>query len=768
MDDEEVDLLLTVVSYFLLFVLIFGLAGTVEYKEFRKQFKEWRAITVGLFGQFVVLPFLGFCSVKAFRLTSLGASDTEAGPVNATNATSDVNGALSDARGIEAVILLLTTSSPGGSYSNWWCFIFNADLALSVAMTTVSSIASVFMLPLNLAIYLNATGAEGIDIEYGPLIIAVAIVVGGIGCGLFMSRQFPLQRHIFHTSANLAGLSLIGLGMASTSGSNDGLFNQPWEFFSGVAAPCVIGLMLALTLSRAAGLIKPQCVSVGIETCYQNTALALSVALASPHPARAAAVPVFYQAVQVVCLLVFSLVSWKAGWTYAPADVSLWRMIVTNYQPFFQSDTELVTKELEKAKELVKAVEQASQGATPMPASPRRGTPSLFRSVVPGDGSEHLATPLHSQAVSRANESPSPARPGSIAGGSLSGSLAGTPYATPQAQLRPWNWEGFAGQPQPREMPLRTPMRTPSLGLGLGEIEEEAVAAVLATPMTPGETWEEDATTPIGLRQRVRALEELKIRLTRRSTRKISYKDFATMLQGARQFMGDAAAAVTRIPTRISETMAPMHRRLSDTMGSLGSSINSTLQVLSRGSPRSSPVASPSPGKRRSSYSNKVTPSPAGMESQTGMRGSKSLEQLHEAAATGTVNAQAGGGNGEHSGKPVLKRRNSEGSFDGSVRGGDEGVRGGKVLFENPGSENPGSSASRVSQGSTGSRASRGGRTSEGVSDRVGGLPPRHSTGGTLPSKTATGAMGTGAHPRVLTPLSNRPAVPDPKTPPAV
>ena len=137
----------TAVSYILLFTLIFGLAGTVDHNEFRKQFKEKRAIALGFFGQFVMLPFLGFCAVKAFDLTSLGSGEN---------------------RGIEAVILLLTTSSPGGSYSNWWCFLFNADLALSVAMTTVSSIASVVMLPLNLAIYLNATNSTAVDIEYGP------------------------------------------------------------------------------------------------------------------------------------------------------------------------------------------------------------------------------------------------------------------------------------------------------------------------------------------------------------------------------------------------------------------------------------------------------------------------------------------------------------------------------------------------------------------------------------------------------------------------
>jgi hypothetical protein len=37
------------------------------------------------------------------------------------------------------------------------------------------------------------------------------------------------------------------------------------------------------------------------------------VALASAAPGRAAAVPVFYQAVQVVALFIFSISSWKAG-----------------------------------------------------------------------------------------------------------------------------------------------------------------------------------------------------------------------------------------------------------------------------------------------------------------------------------------------------------------------------------------------------------------------------------------------------------------------
>ena len=363
------------VSYVLLFLLIFGLAGTVDHAEFRKQFKEKRALALGFFGQFVLLPFLGFCAVKAFDLASL------------TSGPGDAN------RGIEAVILLLTTSSPGGSYSNWWCFLFNADLALSVAMTTVSSVASVVMLPLNLAIYLNATGSTNIDIEYGPLSVAVAVVVCGIGAGLLASSKLPSRRHVFHALANVAGLSLIALGLASTSGSRDGLFAQPWNFFAGCAAPCVFGIALATAAALAAGLTRPQVVSVGIETVYQNTALALSVALASPAPARAAAVPVFYQATQVTTLFVYSACAWKLGWTFAPADVSAYRMLATNYQPVFQKDSALVAEELAAAR---RELRDAELEAEALGLRTNRGSASLKKVL-------GMTTPSRSPAVSRGN-----------------------------------------------------------------------------------------------------------------------------------------------------------------------------------------------------------------------------------------------------------------------------------------------------------------------------------------------------------------------------
>ena len=84
------DLLIELSGSFLLFALVFGMSATVDMKALVAQVKNRRAILTGCFLQFGVLPLLGFLVVKILDLD--------------------------EATGIT---LLVVTSSPGGSYSNW-------------------------------------------------------------------------------------------------------------------------------------------------------------------------------------------------------------------------------------------------------------------------------------------------------------------------------------------------------------------------------------------------------------------------------------------------------------------------------------------------------------------------------------------------------------------------------------------------------------------------------------------------------------------------
>ena len=124
---DIVNMFSVVMSNLLLFFLIFGLSATVQIKTLRHQLTNKFAIFTGVAMQFMIMPVLGFLAV--FLLRGSG---------------------FSRAMGIS---LLVVTASPGGSYSNWWCSVFNAELALSVAMTSVSSILSIGLLPANLFLY---------------------------------------------------------------------------------------------------------------------------------------------------------------------------------------------------------------------------------------------------------------------------------------------------------------------------------------------------------------------------------------------------------------------------------------------------------------------------------------------------------------------------------------------------------------------------------------------------------------------------------------
>ena len=235
-------------SSFLLFFLVFGMSATVELKQLRKQISNSTALLIGVCMQFLVLPFVGFVVVKVFQLPA------EVG-----------------------IILLVVTSSPGGSYSNWWCSLFNAELSLSVTMTAISTLLSTIMLPTNLILYTRWTYSSAVvkSLDWSALFISLAVVLSGISCGLLASKR-AARNPGFHRRANflgnLAGLSLIVLSVTvSSSDHKASLWQQDARFFVGVAFPAIVGLMIATYLTTKLDLEKPERVAVAVESCYQNT-----------------------------------------------------------------------------------------------------------------------------------------------------------------------------------------------------------------------------------------------------------------------------------------------------------------------------------------------------------------------------------------------------------------------------------------------------------------------------------------------------------------
>ena len=310
----------------LLFLLVFGMSGTVEIKSLAKQVRNARAICIGLGMQFLISPAIGFLVVKIFQLPE------ETG-----------------------IMILVITTSPGGSYSNWWCSLFNAELALSVTMTTLSTLLSVIMLPANLVLYTRWTYSPAVvkSLDWSALMISLVTVIGGITGGLLASYIAGRRGRtaIFRTRANrignVAGVLLIALSFTVSSTDQDtSLWNRDPRFYIGCALPAVLGVTVANYLAVRAQLEPPERVAVAVEACYQNTGIATSVALTlyrGSHLAEAIAVPLYYGIVEATLLAIYCLVCWKKGWTKAPANESLCRVLYHSYEV---DDEELRLEEL--------------------------------------------------------------------------------------------------------------------------------------------------------------------------------------------------------------------------------------------------------------------------------------------------------------------------------------------------------------------------------------------------------------------------------------
>jgi predicted Na+-dependent transporter len=320
-DDDDSIPMAAILSNSLLFFLMFGLCTTVQLDKLHHHLTNRRAILTGMAMQFLVMPLLGFLSVVLFR-----------------------NSGLTEAMGMS---LLVITSSPGGSFSNWWCSTFNAELALSMAMTSASSILSLALLPANLFLYTWLTyqvvdvNSDNLDkrhdevnilqsIDFASIFISLGVLMAGVLLGLWAApRSSPTFHQYAKGVANLSGLGLIFIAICLGTGNggigdngSDNSQGLPWAFFVGVSFPCVIGLLLSNAASRMLSLSGPEGVSISIECVYQNTAIATSVAVTMftdpTERAQALSVAFFYGCVEAAVVACYVVWAWKMGLTYAP------------------------------------------------------------------------------------------------------------------------------------------------------------------------------------------------------------------------------------------------------------------------------------------------------------------------------------------------------------------------------------------------------------------------------------------------------------------
>jgi len=192
------------------------------------------------------------------------------------------------------------------------------------------------MLPLNLYIYVQLASDRRVRIDWSEVILAVAVVLAGVLAGLGVGMRKPHWRGAVNKAGSVAGVALMVLSLFANTQSHDPIWTKPVDFFAACTLPCLAGLCATFGISRLLRLPFPESTTVAIECVYQNTSLALAIALSafpSSEAGAAAGVPLVYGCAEIGFIALFGLCSWQLGWTYAPRREGLCTVLVHNYQP---------------------------------------------------------------------------------------------------------------------------------------------------------------------------------------------------------------------------------------------------------------------------------------------------------------------------------------------------------------------------------------------------------------------------------------------------
>ena len=244
--------------FFLLGLVMFGMGMSLKANDFLLIFKSPKPILLGLLLQFLCMPFFAWGLSTWLQLPLALASG-----------------------------MVLVGASPGGTASNVICYLAKGNVALSIAITTFSTLLAVIATPALSLLYLG----KQVDVPAMKMLtdivkIIILPVTAGIIVNQLFGRWLGTARQIFPLISVFAIVLIIAI-IVSLNHSRLGSIGI--LLVSAVALHNALGLLAGYWLPRAFGMDQRTSKTLAIEVGMQNSGLA--VALAAKYFSPAAALP---------------------------------------------------------------------------------------------------------------------------------------------------------------------------------------------------------------------------------------------------------------------------------------------------------------------------------------------------------------------------------------------------------------------------------------------------------------------------------------------
>ena len=249
----EGNALITVGLPLSLFIIMVGMGLSLTVADFRRVGQQPSAVALGSLLQLLVIPLMGFA----------------------------IGGAAGG--GILAVGLVLLAALPGGTTSNVLCYLARANLALSITLTVIASLAVIFTLPLyvNWALEYFVGESADLNLPVGKTLITMfVIVVIPVGIGMVIRAKaegFAAKVEPMISKFALVVLIVIVVGILIAEWANLPVWLA--AAWLPVLALNIGALAVGVVAGKLVGLTMQDALTVAIELGIKNTTLGLTIAL---------------------------------------------------------------------------------------------------------------------------------------------------------------------------------------------------------------------------------------------------------------------------------------------------------------------------------------------------------------------------------------------------------------------------------------------------------------------------------------------------------
>ena len=243
----------TIILAIALIIIMFGMGLSLDKDDFIRLFQHPKAVIVGLVNQIILLP------VIAYVLISL------------LNVETDI-----------AIGIMILAACPGGPTSNLITYLAKGDIGLSISLTTVNSLITIFTIPfvIDFALTQFLEADEMVQINKLQTVIQIfVIVIIPVSLGMALKNAKPIFADKMNKPVKIASgavLFLVIIGLVIKK--KEELI--PYLKQAGLTALVlnIATMLVGLATAKIAKLSLAQSRTISIESGIQNGTMAIAIA----------------------------------------------------------------------------------------------------------------------------------------------------------------------------------------------------------------------------------------------------------------------------------------------------------------------------------------------------------------------------------------------------------------------------------------------------------------------------------------------------------